>query len=207
MFIFLKFTNLDVHTLDHEDFLRLNHQMALTRFDSDNEMGIADDEIAKAERIYLNDETLSSIELELELEEQSDQVDSRQKRDSCSQNPCSHVSSSLAISGINGNSLSEETNTLSVKLLNKLNVLILTSDEITPVEKWEDMSYFTPQAKKFLKRFYSNEIDRQCSYGWPHVMRTNSLILIGEPVKNLLLCLPTVCSIKVRPFFLLQNFR
>lgn len=177
--------------------MRLNHHMAF-RSDSDNEMATADDEMANAEHIFMNDETLSSIDLK--LEKQSDQVDSCQKHESCSEHPCSHATSSLAISGINGNSLSEETNTLSVKLLNKLNVLIITSDEITPVEKWEEMSYFTSQAKTFLKRFYSNEIDRQCAFAWPHIMRTNSLLLIGEPIKNLLLCLPTVCSIKVRHF-------
>lgn len=193
--------------LDREDFLRLNHEMAF-RVDYGNEMRIDDDEVAHAERIFLNDDILPSVDLE--VEDHSDLADDCQKRENYSQQHSrSNVSSSYAVSGINGNLLSEETNTLSVKLLNIMNVLNITSDEITPAEKWDDIYYFTSQAKQFLKRkIASNEIDPQCSYGWPHIMRTNSLLLIGEPIKNLLLCLPTVCSIKVSHIFIfiLKNF-
>lgn len=190
-----------ISLLDREDFLRLNCQLAF-RVDFENEMAIEDDEIANAERIFLDDDVLSSIDLELE-EKPSDQVDNCQKHENRSQHSRSHASSSLAISGITGNLLSEETNTLSVKLLNNMNVLNITSDEVTPVKNWDNITYFTSQAKQFLKRkIATTEIDPQCSYGWPHVMRTNSLLLIGEPIKNLLLCLPTVCSIKVNIFFL-----
>lgn len=170
------------------------------RADSDNEMETVDDEMANAERIFLNDETLSSIDLELENE--SYQVNSSQTRENRSQHASrSHASSSLAISGLNGESLSENTNTLSVKLLNKLSVLIITSDEVSRAENWQDMGYFKDETKAFLKRFYRDGIERQCSYGWPHIMRSNSLLLINEPIKNLLLCLPTVCSIKVSLIF------
>lgn len=193
---------LEVCPLDREDFFRLNHHMAF-QTGSDNEMEMSDDEVAVADRIYQNDETLSPIDLELERD--SYPVDCSQSLGNRSQHAKSHASSSLAVSGINSNSLSEETNTLSVKLLNKLNVLIITSDEVTPAEKWHKIGYFTQQTKTFLKHYFVDGIDRQCSYGWPHIMRTNSLLLIGEPMKNLLLCLPTVCSIKVSNFF--RNFK
>lgn len=185
--------------MDREDFLRSNHQMAFLHALFDNEMAIEDDQMANAERIFQDDELLSSIDLE--MEGKSDQADDCQSESRSQQHSRSHVSSSLAISGINCHLLSEETNTISVKLLNVLNVLNITSDDVTPVERWDDMGYFTSQAKQFLQRkFVCNEIDPQCSFGWPHIMRTNSLLLIGEPVKNLLLCLPTVCSIKVSRF-------
>lgn len=197
--------NVEVGLLDREDFFRLHHQLAF-RMGYDNEMAIEDNDMANAERIFLDDEVSSSLDMELGTE--SNQVNSCQQRENRSQHSRSHVSSSLAISGINGNLLSEETSTLSVKLLNNLNVLNITADEITPAKKWEDVGYFTSQANQFLKRKMAcNDIDPQCSYGWPHIMRTNSLLLIGEPVKNLLLCLPTVCSIKVRMPIFLQNFQ
>lgn len=179
----------------------MNHQMAFHHANYDNEMAIEDEQMANAERIYQDDDLLSSIDLE--MEGKSDHADDDESCEYRSQQHSrSHVSSSLAISGINGHLLSEETNTISVKLLNVLNVLNITSDDVTPVERWGDMGYFTSEAKQFLQRKMAcNEIDPQCSFGWPHVMRTNSLLLIGEPVKNLLLCLPTVCSIKVSHFF------
>lgn len=183
----------DVRPLDREDFLRLNHNFTGLRMIFNNDKAIEDDnEIAKAERIFLNDDTLSSLELE------NDEVDYSTQRKRCdSKQPYSHVSSSLVISGFNGNALSEETNTLSVKLLNKLNVIIIASDEITPTETWNEVGFFTKETNAFLMQFYRNGIERQCAYGWPHMMRTNSMFAIDEPVKNLMMCLPTVCSIKV----------
>lgn len=181
----------------------MNHQLAGFRIIFDNDNAIEDDNvIAKAEHIFQNDDTLSSLDLDLEKDEvEKDEVDClKPSKRQCAKQPYSHVSSSLAISGINGNSLSEETNTLSVKLLNKLSVLIITSEEITPTEKWNEIVFFTKQTKAFLMQFYRNVIERQCSYAWPHMMRTNSLFVIDEPVKNLMMCLPTVCSIKVSQF-------
>lgn len=176
----------------------MNHHLAGLRLHLDNEVAIDDDdEITKKERIFFDD-TLSSMDSDLEL--QKDEVDCSKKQQNNHKPAHSRASSSLAISGIHGNSLSEETNTLSVKLLNKLNVLIITSDEVTPVEKWDEIGFFSKQTQECLKQFYRDGIDRQCSYGWPHVMRTNSLFLIDEPVKNLMMCLPTVCSIKVSQF-------
>lgn len=174
--------------LDREDFLRLNHQLAFCS-GSDNEMAMAEDEMAQAERIWnYFGEQLSSNDLELENE---------------SKHARSHTNSmvTMPISGIDGNSLSEETMTLSVKKLYKLNSLIITGDEVTPANQWNDLSYFTDQTKTFLMRYYPDGIDQQSSYAWPHIMRTNSLFSIGDPVKNMLMCLPTVCSIKVSNFF------
>lgn len=153
-----------------------------------------DDEITKKERIFCQD-SMSSSSFEFE----QDEVDRSNVQPNDAKPPHTYASSSLAISGIHGSSLREETNTISVKLLNKLNVLIISSDDVTPIEKWNDIGFFPRQTKTILKQFYQNGIDRQCSYGWPHVMRTNSLFSIDVPVKNLMMLLPTVCFIKVSP--------
>lgn len=104
-------------------------------------------------------------------------------------------------SGTNGHStlnnitLSTVSVTLSVKSLNKLNVLAITNATVTPSLEWRDLFYFSDTMKKCLKRIYRNEIDSLCSYGWPHIMQGNSLLLIGEQLRNQMLCLPTFCTI------------
>lgn len=86
--------------------------------------------------------------------------------------------------------------TQSIKSLNRLNVVVLCDDEyLTPTNEWKDAHYFSDQMQKYLYRLYPKGIDTHCSFGWAHLMRGNSLLVIGDPYRNILLCLPTACAV------------
>lgn len=215
----------DVRVLSREDVLRLNHEMAFWKQD---EIDID----VNAERIWMNDDRLSSIDLQFECASQQEVTSQQQRRSShsgshgsraidqqfsvdlqlesasrlaaSSQNLQSIHSGTQGLSSIAESSLSTVSVTLSVKTLNKLNVLVITEDDVMPTQKWSDAFYFNNQMKLCLSKLFPNGIEPQCSYGWPHIMRSNSLLLIGEPNRNSLLCLPTICSfVHVSSFFLL----
>lgn len=175
---------LDVSVLNIEDFLRKNHQLAFLKCEEVSEDG-------SAERIWVNDDPMSSIKTKSthkHVESVSRQVVTAQNHQQCQ-------SSSHSYSGFSGNSMNTMSLPLCVKSLNKFNLLIVTDDDITPAKQWSDAIYFPEKMKYCLQQLYPRGIEPQCSYGWPNIMRGNSLLLIGDSNQNTLLCLPTVCSI------------
>lgn len=193
--------------------MRLNHEMAFWKQD---EIDLDDN----VERIWMNEDRLSSIDLKYEYESQQEntsqlhqsnhsgpngsiderfsfdlQLESASHLAASSQNLQSTHSGTQGLSSIAESSLSTVSLTISVKTLNKLNVLVITENDVMPTKKWSDAFYFNKQMRMCLSKLFPNGVEAQCSYGWPHIMRSNSLLLIGEPNRNLLLCLPTICSV------------
>lgn len=98
-------------------------------------------------------------------------------------------------SALTGHTMSTVSMTLSVKSLNKWNVLAITENVVVPSKEWKDTFYFRDKIRACLKRLYRDRIDPLCSYGWPHIMRGLSLLMIGERDRNTMLVLPTLCTI------------
>lgn len=163
--------------------MRLNHELSMPR-----ESPIIDGSI---ERIWFNDDVDDSIT------EDNVPVDNASIRDETSTHTHqpSH-SGTYGNSFLNSiyNTLSTISVTLSVQLLNKCNVLAITDDDVTPSLDWKDLFYFKDKLQLCIQHLYRNQIDPLCSYGWPHIMRGNSLLLIGNQFCNMMLCLPTICS-------------
>lgn len=155
--------------------MRLNHELNIPR-----EEDTAFDE--NAERIWYDED-----EVDMRLENNSTQTAPSQNRQP------SHTGT-YGNSALNGYTLSSESVTLYVKSLNRLNVLAITDDEVTPTRDWKDMFYFPNRLQSYLKHIYRNEINAICSYGWPHIMRGNSALVIGKRLNNIMLCLPTICA-------------
>lgn len=185
-----------------------------------------------AERIWTNDESLSPILLPLPSPKhvpshyssisQLDSDDFEFNNDhqfsddllfdsvsqaAASRNHQSTHSNAQVLSSIAESSLSTVSLTLSVKSLNKLNVLVITENDVIPTTSWSEAFYFRNQMKLTLTKMLKNGIEPQFSSGWPHIMRSNSLLMIGDPNANFLLCLPTVCEIvHVNSDFYFINF-
>lgn len=71
-------------------------------------------------------------------------------------------------------------------------VAIISDDNgIIPTEKWNDAFYFPEAIKSYAKKI-AYKIDTSKAYGWPHIMRGNSLISIGDKTNGRIICLPTV---------------
>ncbi|XP_031623585.1 uncharacterized protein LOC116340951 isoform X2 [Contarinia nasturtii] len=186
----------DVGILNREDFLRLNHELTMPR---EHEEIVIDDEMI--ERIYWNDDESITFD---------GQIDNTPARNESVRNTSIHNmsvqnesvqpsrSGTYGNSTLNGISLSTLSVTLSVKSLNRCNVLVITDDIVTAARDWADVFYFNNQMRTCLKHLYRGAIDPLCAYGWPHIMRGNSLILIDEHFRNKMLCLPTLCTIVQR---------
>lgn len=180
IFVFL----LDVRPLNRDDFLRLDNVQKIWLQIDDADVNNVD-EFEFAERILVEEDPVTLMNLNFESVSQQEILLHHQQ---------ASQSSVQGYSGLNSSSLSTMSMTLSVKSLNKLNAIIVTDDEVVPVKEWRDISYFSDRMKQFLMQFYQYGIDLQCAYGWPHIMRTNSLLLIGHTNPNTLLCLPTICT-------------
>lgn len=71
-------------------------------------------------------------------------------------------------------------------------VAIVSDDNgIIPTEKWNDAFYFPDNIRKYVKGI-AHDIDTTRAHGWPHIMRSNSLILIGDKTNGKITCLPTI---------------
>lgn len=165
---FFHISLLDVEILNREDFLRLNHELTMP---NENEEILVDD--GMIERIWWNDDDSISLD--------------DQNNNTAVQNELIHTESvyehELPVaevlpsrSGTNGNStlngitLSTVSVTLSVKSLNRCNLISITDDVVTPTKEWKDTFYFKPRMRNCLKFLYRETIDPLCSYGWPHIM-------------------------------------
>lgn len=155
--------------------MRLNHELKIPHNDE-----ISFDE--NAERIWHDED-----EVDMQYENASIQT-------APSQNLQPSQTGTYGNSAFNGYSLSTVSVTLSVKSLNRWNVLAISDDEVKPSHEWKDVFYFPEQLRMYLKRVYRDEMNAICSFGWPHVMRGNSLFLIGKRLNNMMLCLPTICT-------------
>lgn len=174
---------LGVEILNRNDFLRLNHDMSRRRPE------IMYNETA--ENILMNDDILS-IDMEMDSASVQNATENNQPD-----------SITYAYSALNGNTLSTTSMTLSLKSLNKLNVCALADDSIIPTFEWKDTFYFSANVVDALKLMYKDKMDPLCSYGWPHTMRGNSLLTIGNHTRTTMMCIPTICAIVwVRFFFL-----
>lgn len=143
-----------------------------------------------AENILMNDDILS-IDMEIDSASVQNATENRQPD-----------SITYAYSALNGNTLSTTSMTLSLKSLNKLNVCALADDSIIPTFEWKDAFYFFPNVVDTLKLMYKDKMDPLCSYGWPHTMRGNSLLTIGNHTRTTMMSIPTICAIVwVRFFF------
>lgn len=140
-----------------------------------------------AENILMNDDVLSN-------DMQIDNVSVRSNLNVTQNRHQPSHSGTQANSALNGHTLSTTSMTLSVKSLNKLNVLAITDDVVDPTSEWKNTFYFSPSTTKVLQKIYHNQIDPLCSYAWPHIMRGNSLITIGNHHQTTMMCLPTLCT-------------
>lgn len=143
------FIGTDVEVLNREDFLRLNHELRMPKSDD-----IFYDE--NAERIWIGEDSTSS----------DMKCDNASVQTTPSQNLQPSHTGTYGHSALNGYSLSTVSVTLSVKSLNRWNVLAITDEEVTPSREWKDVFYFPDKLKSYLKRVYRNEINSLCSYGW-----------------------------------------
>lgn len=143
-----------VEILTRKDFLRLNHELSWRR----TEVPINE----TAENILMNDDVLS-IDMRAANTSARNTVNATQNR-----HPTQ--SGTNDNSALNGYSLSSTSMTLSVKSLNKLNVLAITDDVVSPTTEWKNAFYFSELTISVLKQSYRNEIDPMCSYGWPHIL-------------------------------------
>lgn len=168
--MFLGFS--DVEVLNRQDFLRLNHELSIPHVD---EILYNEDD----ERIWLGEDG------DDELTKCSASVKTAQTQSGKHSNTFHTI----------GQSLSTVSVTLSVKSLNRWSVVAITDDDVTPSQEWKDVVYFQDNLKKYLVQLYQHQMNLLCSYGWPHVMRGNSLLLIGKRLNNNVQCLSTVCSI------------
>lgn len=98
-------------------------------------------------------------------------------------------------SALTGHSMSTVSMTLSIKSLNKWNVLAITHDHVNPTKDWKMTFYFSDQMRSVLKRLFREVIDPLCSFGWPTIMRGNSCLMLGDRDRNTMLVLPTICTI------------
>lgn len=149
----------DVDVLNREDFMRLNHELCFWPPDE-----VDFDENA-AERIWANDDPMSSIDLEFESSFQQDispqNGQSSQhgaqgysdQHENASQHSQHHPSTHSGTQGyisIAESSMSTDSMTLSVKTLNKLNLLVITEDDVVQTQQWSDAFYFTKQVNIHL---------------------------------------------------------
>lgn len=152
----------------------MNHELNIPQ---DNDISFDEN----AERIWYDED-----EDEVDM-----RIDSASVQTAPSQNRQPSHTGTYGNSALNGCTLSTVSVTLSLKSLSRLNVLAITDDVVKPSREWKDVSYFQDRLKTYLNR---NDINAVCSYGWPHVMRGNSLLLMGKRRNNMMLCLPTICS-------------
>lgn len=141
-----------------------------------------------AEYIWMNDDDpMAFNDTQIDIPSSLDETPTRNQQQSQSG---THGNSALT-----GHSMSTVSMTLSVKSLNKYNVLAITDNIVDPSKEWKDTFYFKDNVQAFVKRWYQNQLDPVCSYGWPHIMRGNSLLMIGKRYRNVMLVLPTFCTI------------
>lgn len=165
----------DVIPLGKNDFWSLHHEFTL-RVAED----ITIDETI--EQIWMSDDSKNV------------HFDATSVNDSAENNH-TNQSETCGNSTMNSIALSHVTVTLSLHSLLRLNVMAISDDPVAPTSIWENAYYFSERLKYCLKKLYRNEMDPLCSFAWPHIMRGNSLILIGENFRNKILCMPTLCSI------------
>lgn len=166
--------------LNKDDFLRLNHEITQPRAEE------AIDEMA--EYIWMNDDDPMSFEdRQIEIGTEAIPEEPAQNRQHSQSGTHGH-------SALTGHSMSTVSMTLSVKSLNKWNLMKITHAIVDRTNQWKDTFYFKDKVRDCMKRLYRDRIDPMCAWGWPHIMRGNSLLMIGERERNTMQILPTICS-------------
>ncbi|XP_055299568.1 uncharacterized protein LOC129567060 isoform X2 [Sitodiplosis mosellana] len=172
----------DVKTLEKDDFFRLNHEITMPRAEDQI------DEMAGYHNIWMDADDPMSFD-------DAQQIEIASGNDEPERQPPPSQSGTHGNSALTGHSMSTVSMTLSIKSLNKWNVLAITHDVVVPTKDWKDTFYFKDQIRSCLKRLFRDKIDPLCSYAWPTIMRGNSCLMVGERDRNTMLVLPTICTI------------